>query len=292
MSSHLHQQDCIAGMRALPDDYAQICIADPPYNIGKDFGADSSDNLPLADYLAWTKEWLVEAKRVTKKSGLIYIYGFAEILAHIAVQEPVTQQHWLVWHYKNKAVPSSKFWQRSTEMILCLWQQAERPKLNIDAIRQPYSQQFLQNAAGKKRKNTKGRYGASDSTIYQAHEQGALPRDLLEVPALAGGAGRKERWFYCHECDSAYPPTEMEAHQAHELLKHPTQKPLQLTETLIASYAQAGDILLVPFAGSGSECVVAKQMGLDYCAFEQNPDYVKLAQSWLQQTDNPPIIAK
>ncbi len=271
------------GMRELPDNCVDICIADPPYNIGKDFGDNHNDLMPISDYLQWSQTWLTEAKRLTKPSGLIYVYGFAEILAHIAVNHPIEQQHWLVWHYKNKAVPSSKFWQRSSEMILCLWQTDERPKLNIDAIREPYSDVFLKNAAGKVRAGTPGRFGDSGKkTIYQAHENGALPRDVIEVPALAGGAGRSERWFYCKDCKNAYSPDALEAHRDHEIIKHPTQKPMRLTERLLASCAKQGDVALIPFAGSGAECVMATQMGIDFISYEINSDYLCLAQKWLE----------
>jgi site-specific DNA-methyltransferase (adenine-specific) len=38
---------------------------------------------------------------------------------------------------------------------------------------------------------------------------------------------------------------------------------------------------LVPFAGSGSECVAAKKLGLPFIGVELNEDYVKLAESRL-----------
>ena len=42
--------------------------------------------------------------------------------------------------------------------------------------------------------------------------------------------------------------------------------------------------LLIPFAGSGSECVVAKKLGIPFLATEINPEYVKFAKSWLKKT--------
>ena len=286
-SNQVLHGDCIALMRDVPDNSAALCIADPPYNIGKDFGDTHDDAMPLSDYLEWTDQWLHEAMRIVMPDGLIYIYGYAEILAHIAVKYPIERQHWLVWHYKNKAVPSSKFWQRSSEMILCLWQTANRPNLNIDAIREPYSESFLNNAAGKTRAGTKGRFGKSgDATTYHAHQNGALPRDVLEVPALAGGAGRAQRWFYCRDCFEAYSPDSAKNHESHDIFKHPTQKPIRLTERLLDSCMKKGDKLLIPFAGSGSECVVAHNKGLDFIAFEANKDYTLLANSWLNKASH------
>lgn len=262
-----------------------VVIADPPYNIGKDFGT-SSDNMPLAEYIEWSKKWLNHCFNLLKDHGLIYIYGFTEVLAHIACQYPIENQRWLVWHYTNKTVPSSKFWQRSYESILCLWKSGrKRPSLEVDQIREPYTHTFLNNAAGKVRQSTVSRFGGNrgKQTIYQAHKKGALPRDVIKVPALAGGAGATERWFMCHNCgDQVLPPVELKHHKDHNILKHPTQKPMRLTKRLIESRINGcGGRVLIPFAGSGSECVMAKQLGIDYLGIESNPLYVDFANKWI-----------
>ena len=86
------------------------------------------------------------------------------------------------------------------------------------------------------RKETYCRYSTKGKkTIYQAHPKGALPRDVLKVPALAGGAGYSERWFYCKDCNRLCFPNETEAHLEHNIIKHPTQKPAELTKKLITS---------------------------------------------------------
>ena len=262
-----------------------VVIADPPYNIGKDFGTNSGD-MPLEDYIRWSEKWLARCFQLLADNGLIYVYGFAEILSRISTLYPTDQQRWLVWHYTNKAVPSLKFWQRSHESILCLWKpETKRPDLEIDQIREPYTDSFLNNAAGKTRKATVSRFGGNrgKETKYEAHKEGALPRDVIKVPALAGGAGASERWFMCHDCgDKVFPPKELKHHRDHDTLKHPTQKPMKLTEKLIKSRINGNDgRLLIPFAGSGSECVVAKQMGVEFKGIEINPSYVKFARKWL-----------
>ena len=263
-------------------DVFDVVIADPPYNIGKDFG-DCADDLPLADYLQWCDEWLAEARRLAKENAPIYVYGFAEILAHIAVRQPLAKQRWLVWHYTNKTVPSSKFWQRSHESILCLWKGA-RPRINVDAVREEYTETFLKNAAGKTRKETYCRYSTKGrKTVYAAHPKGALPRDVIKVSALAGGAGYAERWFYCKTCRRLCGPREAGAHREHDVVRHPTQKPAALTTKLLASAAVDGGAALIPFAGSGSECVVAQAAGIHFFAAEMNPDYARLANAWLKK---------
>lgn len=264
-----------------------VVIADPPYNIGKDFG-NSRDNMHITDYVAWCRKWLAQCFRLLADDGLVYVYGFAEVLARLAVEYPMDAQRWLAWHYTNKAVPSSKFWQRSHESILCLWKpDGKRPDLEIDQIRVPYTAHFL-NCVGKKRKGTTGRYSrCGKQTIYN-NNGGALPRDVIEVPALAGGAGRAERWFVCRDCGGEVrPPGELPDHNGHDILKHPTQKPMELTRRLILSRINGnGGRILVPFAGSGSECVAAKSLGVQFLGVDLNSEFVKFGKSWLKQCIN------
>ena len=46
----IENTDCLIGMKNLPDNSVDIIIADPPYNIGKDFGNNSSG-------LPWCRRW-------------------------------------------------------------------------------------------------------------------------------------------------------------------------------------------------------------------------------------------
>lgn len=260
-----------------------VIIADPPYNIGKDFG-NGSDSRPMSEYVAWTKGWVEQCLGLLEEEGLLYVYGLPEIVARVAVNFPIAQQRWLVWHYTNKTVPSSRFWQRSYETILCLWQPGRtRPELELDQIREPYTATFVKNA-GKPRKGTPSRFGRFGRvTTYNAHENGALPRDVIKVAALAGGAGHSERWFMCKTCSgNVFSPSELPQHRQHAILKHPTQKPMKLTERLIKSKINGvGGNLLVPFAGSGAECVVAEDLGVNYVGIEINAEYATLARRWI-----------
>lgn len=152
--------DTIDGLQSLEDESAQIIIADPPYNIGMNFGNNCMKD-KLNDYLDWCDEWIEECLRVLKADGTLFIYGYSEILAFIAVRLKCNFR-WLVWHYTNKNVPTLKFWQRSHESILCCWKEGRI--FNRDAVREPYTDSFLKNAAGKERKSTKGRYNQKGQT--------------------------------------------------------------------------------------------------------------------------------
>jgi site-specific DNA-methyltransferase (adenine-specific) len=186
-----------------------------------------------------------------KDNGTLFIYGYSETLAYLCVRIPINKR-WLIWHYTNKNSVANKFWQHSHESILCCWKNSYI--FNKDAVREPYTPGFLNGVAGKSRPPTRGRFNPKKTqTVYNAHEHGALPRDVIKIPALSGRYGQKER------------------------VNHPTQKPLAFCEKLILSAKQADGYVLVPFAGSGSECVAAKNTGLDFIGFEINPEYVAIA---------------
>jgi site-specific DNA-methyltransferase (adenine-specific) len=257
----IYNEDCIVGMKKIKEESVDIIICDPPYNIGKDFGNDS-DKQEMVSYLEWCNNWIRECLRILKPQGTLYIYGFSENLAFIRTQINCNVR-WLVWHYTNKVTPSLNFWQRTHESILCCYK--DKPIFNRDDVREPYTDSFLKNAAGKIRKPTLGRFSNGDKeTTYTAHAGGALPRDVIKVPALAGGAGKKER------------------------VDHPTQKPLNLCDTLIKASLNKSShtLLVVPFVGSGSECVSAKKNNINFIGFEINGDYINTANERLYEFNN------
>ena len=254
------QGDSIIILPTLEPESAQIIIADPPYNIGKNFG-NNSDKQPMDLYLIWCDKWIKECIRILKPNGTMFIYGFSEILALILSRIPYEiNRRWILWHYTNKNVPSLNFWQRSHESIIVLWKTDK--VFHRDSVREPYTDGFLNGAAGKERKATKGRFSNGEkTTTYTAHVDGALPRDVIKIPALAGGAGKNER------------------------VNHPTQKPLALCDKLIRSCMQDVNegYILVPFAGSGSECLSAKNLHLPFIGIELNPEYVTLINQRLEE---------
>jgi len=273
--------DALEELKKLPDNSCDIIIADPPYNIGKDFG-NNHDKRGLPEYLRWSKKWINECLRTMKPSATMFIYGFSEILSYLSTEIPMNKR-WLIWHYTNKNVASLNFWQRSHEAIICCWK--NKPVFNRDNIREPYTEGFLNGAAGKIRRGTVGRFSRNGRiTIYNAHEKGALPRDVIKIPALAGGAGMIERWFLCKTCKNVFEPRELKNHRSHKIIKHPTQKPLELSQKLIKSaMPQKNGVVLVPFVGSGSECIAAKELEQSYIGFEINPDYIKIANERLSE---------
>lgn len=162
-------------------------------------------------------------------------------------------------------------------------------QFNPDFVREPYTESFLKNAAGKTRRITSGRLSKNGvETIYKAHELGAKGRDVIKIPALAGGSGCHERIFFCKTCNDVFMGRKKD-HNKHELIEHPTQKPQALAERLLKSclpYSYHGCFygnVLIPFAGSGSECLCCKTLGVNFIAGDTNPEYVKYANMLLDK---------
>ena len=68
---------------------------------------------------------------------------------------------------------------------------------------------------------------------------------------------------------------------------HPTPKPEALLERIITATSNPGDTVLDPFAGSGTTCFVAEQLGRTWLACEKEAEYVQIAEArlahWLKQ---------
>jgi site-specific DNA-methyltransferase (adenine-specific) len=61
---------------------------------------------------------------------------------------------------------------------------------------------------------------------------------------------------------------------------------MELTKKLILSRINGNNgRTLIPFVGSGSECVVAKTLGIEYLGIELNSEYVEYANKWLKLID-------
>ncbi len=63
---------------------------------------------------------------------------------------------------------------------------------------------------------------------------------------------------------------------------HPTQKPEALLRRVLLATTRPGDLVLDPFAGTGTTAAVARMLGRDYLGIEREPAYVRLARARLE----------
>ena len=59
---------------------------------------------------------------------------------------------------------------------------------------------------------------------------------------------------------------------------HPTQKPVELIDEILAVSYSKGDFIVDPFMGSGTSAVAALNCGIDYIGFDIDADYKAFAE--------------
>jgi DNA modification methylase len=74
--------------------------------------------------------------------------------------------------------------------------------------------------------------------------------------------------------------------------KHFAIFPPKLVEPMIMAGCPPDGIVLDPFAGSGTTCVVAKKLGRDYIGIDIHPDYCEIARKRLENTVRPLSLDK
>lgn len=130
--------DCLHEMSKLPAQSIDLIIADPPYNLGKDYG-NQSDSLERQEYLNFTRHWLSEAIRVLKPDGSIYVFmGFRYISQlYIIMEEELFLKFngWIVWHYTQGMGRTRGFSPRHDDILL--FSRSEKHTFNLDNIRIP-----------------------------------------------------------------------------------------------------------------------------------------------------------
>lgn len=71
---------------------------------------------------------------------------------------------------------------------------------------------------------------------------------------------------------------------------HPTEKPVQLMEVLIANSTNENDLVLEPFAGGGATCIAAKNLKRKFIGIEIDEEYAKIAQDRLEQEQKQQML--
>jgi DNA modification methylase len=224
-----------------------LIIADPPYSLAKDreFGEGAFFDTRSA-WLDWCKNWLGEAKRILKPTGNIFVYAIhhnACFLQCYMYEVGLVYRRQIIWNYENG-------WSKYRNGPAChyepiLWF-AHRHDSTFHIVREPYkSEERLRHTITKNGKR------------WLPHPAGRQAGDVWRFPTLAGRRFAGERTM------------------------HPTQKPLSLSSRLIEHFSNPGEMVVIPFVGSGSECVAAVQCGRKFVGSEINADYVDVARSRL-----------
>ncbi|MFN3150800.1 DNA-methyltransferase [Bremerella sp.] len=243
--------DCIAQMKKLPEGCIDLAFADPPFNIGYKYDV-YDDRKSVDEYLEWSEAWMREVQRVLKPTGAFWLAIGDEFAAELKVLATRTLglhcRNWVVWYYTFGVHCKSKF-TRSHAHIFYFTKDAKQFTFNDDQIRVPSARMLVY---GDKRANPKGRV-PDDTWILR-------PQDAPD-----SFSGEEDTWYFPRVAGTFKERAGF----------HGCQMPEQLLGRIIKCCSNEGEIVMDPFAGSGSTLVTAKKLGRTPLGFELSKDYAK-----------------
>lgn len=71
----LFSSDCMEVLPYVKEEVVDTVFADPPFNLGKEYGENFSDLKPDQEYLSWCKKWIGECVRTLKPGGSFFLYN-------------------------------------------------------------------------------------------------------------------------------------------------------------------------------------------------------------------------
>ena len=229
--------DADVALSNLPKEYFDLIIADPPYNLYKNFHGESFSKMSIDDYSEYTRSWLEKVAPLLREGGSIYVccdWQTSMIIGSV-LSEFFTVQNRITWQ-REKGRGALRNWKNGLEDI---WfaTKGEGYKFNLDRvkIRRRVLATYKENGIAKDWEQTdEGAYRDTCPSNFW---------DDITVPF----------WSMPENTD------------------HPTQKPEKLIAKLILASSDEGDMILDPFLGSGTTSVVAKKLRRGYVGIEKNP---------------------
>jgi DNA modification methylase len=130
--------DAIKEMTHFTESCFELVIADPPYNLGKDYG-NNHDLKAWNDYDKFTIEWLTEAIRVLKPTGSIYVFMGVKFISRLFIileeEFNLNFNGWITWHYTQGMGRKNGFSPRHEDILY--FTKSKKYTFNLDDIRIP-----------------------------------------------------------------------------------------------------------------------------------------------------------
>jgi site-specific DNA-methyltransferase (adenine-specific) len=94
----LFSANCMEVLPLIKDEVADTVFADPPFNLGKEYGKNTDDKKSDEQYLAWCQAWLIECIRIVKPGGSLFLYNlpkWSTLLGAFLTQQGLEFRHWI-----------------------------------------------------------------------------------------------------------------------------------------------------------------------------------------------------
>ncbi|MDO8720953.1 MAG: site-specific DNA-methyltransferase [Syntrophales bacterium] len=130
--------DALTELGNIKTSSVDLVIADPPYNLGKDYG-NNHDIKGFDEYIAFSRKWLEQVKRILKPNGTIYVFmGFRFISYLYDIIDRELQlffNSWIIWHYTQGMGKTKGFSPRHDDILM--FTRSMDFKFNLDNVRVP-----------------------------------------------------------------------------------------------------------------------------------------------------------
>lgn len=264
--------DCLDLMSNVKDESVDLIYMDPPFYTqtvqklsdkqGRQYSFDDSW-ATIEDYVEYIRLRFKECRRVLKNTGSIFIHcdRNASHYLKIALDKVFGEdsfQSEIVWSYKRWS--NSKKGLLNNHQIIFFYSKTADFKFNTmytDYSETTNVDQILQDRVRDENGKSKYKTDGNGVVVMGQAKKGVPLSDVWEIPYLNPKA--KERVGY------------------------PTQKPIILLEQIIKLVTDEGDLVLDPFAGSGTTLVAAKMLNRNYLGFDISKDAVELTNSRLEE---------
>lgn len=224
----------------LPNEFADLIIIDPPYNLSKNFNGFSFNAMSDEKYDSYLDSWLSDVCKKLKPNGSLYLCGDWKCTSNLqrSLEKNLTIMNRITWQ-REKGRGAKSNWKNGMEDI---W----------FAVKNPNDYYFDVESVKIKRK------------VIAPYKVDGKPKDWSE-----NDDGNFRLTYPSNFWDDISIPF----WSMPENTEHPTQKPEKLYAKLILASSKPGDIVFDPFLGSGTASVVAKKLGRKYCGIELNEEY-------------------
>ena len=223
----------------LPVKSVDLIIADPPYNLRKTYGSSTFSKKNSEEYEAFTRKWLSAVKPLLKDDGSIYVCCDWEssLIIEKVMSELFTVRNRITWQ-REKGRGARANWKNGMEDI---WFATNSDKYT-----------FNLNAVKIRRK------------VLAPYRVDGSPKDWKE----------SREGNYRDTCPSNFwDDITVPFWSMPENTAHPTQKPEKLIAKIILASSDEGDLILDPFAGSGTTLATAKKLKRHYIGIEKEKQY-------------------
>lgn len=248
--------DTFSALKKIADKSVDLLIVDPPYNMSKNFHGKSFKKISQEEYAKYTQEWILAVKPKLKESASIYVCcdWQSALVIGLILSEHFILRNRITWQ-REKGRGAKANWKNSMEDVFYCTV-SDNYTFNLDAV--------------KHRKR-----------VIAPYKIDGIPKDWEQT----------ENGKFRDTCpsnfwdDIAVPYWSMAENTA-----HPTQKPEKLIAKMVLASSNKGDLVLDPFAGSGTTGVVAKKLNRKYIIIEQNPLYCAWANYRLENAERDKTI--